>query len=79
MADVIQEKGQTQDKRTFEAEGGVSYTYVYRVGPEGSIEVRFSYSAESGSADDPGGFNGDLLSKCMTSFTVQWTNDDPGI
>jgi hypothetical protein len=77
LADAKREFGEPFGTDTVSGENIVIYITCFRSGPEGSELLEFSYSAEMGSADDPGGFNAALDAKLVTTFSVEHAIDSP--
>ncbi len=70
MGQVLDTRGQPDDTEEFSAENFNFYDYVYCAGPEGSIALEYGFNAEIGSPDDPGGFNTDLITSPVLSFST---------
>ena len=55
MGQVWDQRGAPDQKDSFSAENMTFYSYIYCVGPEATVKAEFSYGAEIGSPEDPGG------------------------
>jgi hypothetical protein len=71
MGQVLDARGEPDETVMDAAENFSFYTYVYCAGPEGSVALRYSFNAEIGSLDDPGGFNSDLVTSPVLSYSVE--------
>lgn len=72
MADVMSAYGEPHRTDEYGAENYAYYEFLYWSGPEGSWELDFTYAAEVGTRDDPGGINSALLEKRVTSYVISY-------
>jgi hypothetical protein len=74
MGEVVARRGEPPDREKWWYETWINYEYHYRTGPEGVIEVDYSYATRGDGPDDPGSFGYELGYKRVTGFSAGYNN-----